>query len=604
MIIDHRPPLASHRLIGQGRGAALLRPTGEIDWWCPNRFDAEPLLWSLLDPQGGAAAWLEVELATWDGWPAGPTTHTVLRRGQDRVETWDGLLQVGSGTALIRLVRSLSAPCVLSHRLRCGGFAGGAAVHWTLGDDEATGADLRVLGRHRCGRHGELLTDVRVSERWSGLAVLSGCDHERVTIADLVELMEDADRDEDRFLERIQLPHDHSSRAVDALRVLRALTDPETGAPVAAPTTSLPEAPGGTRQFDYRYTWLRDSAYACATAALLGRVGASRDYLAFIADLIDRHDEGLTPLFTTAGERPPSETVVNDVSGWAGSTPVRVGNDATQQRQLDSITTILDAISVHIRCGGRASRQTWDLVEHLAELLVEAPFAPSSGIWEMRAPRRLVSEELARWIGLETALRLRAILRPWKRRPLWRVARDAARARVEASFDTERGMLPQSFDGPFVPDASALLACIHGFFPRRDPRARRLALSTVAALEQGSFLRRYPPIADEFEGTEATFLPASWWAVSALAAVGETDAARLRADDMCAQLPPLLSEEWDAEQRMCLGNTPLLWSHTEAARALYNLHTARIRKRFGIIGVAVYNVNRYARIRFLRRPGC
>jgi GH15 family glucan-1,4-alpha-glucosidase len=294
---------------------------------------------------------------------------------------------------------------------------------------------------------------------------------------------------------------------------------------------------------------------------------------------------------------------VEDVSGWAGSTPVRVGNDATQQRQLDSITTILDAISVHIRCGGRASRRTWDLVEHLADLLVEAPFAPSSGIWEMRTPQRLVSEELARWIGLETALRLRAILRPWKRRPLWRVARDAARARVEASFDRGLGMLPQSFDGPFIPDASALLACIHGFFPRHDPRARRLALSTVAALEQGSFLRRYPPIADEFEGTEATFLPASWWAVSALAAVGETDAARLRADDMCAQLPPLLSEEWDVEQRICLGNTPLLWSHTEAARALYNLHTARIRKRFGVPGVAVYNVSRYVRIRFLRRPG-
>jgi len=599
--IEHRPPLSSLRLLGQGHGAALLRPTGEIGWWCPNRFDAEPLLWSLLDPGGGAAAWCDVELATWEGWPAGPTTHTVVRHDGVRIEMWDGLLRLGSGTALIRLVRSLGPPCVLSHRLRVGGFADTPATPWRLDQGVATSGELRVLGRHRLGREGELLSDVSANERWNGLAMLCGCGDGEVTVDALTDLMDAADRDEDRFLARIQLPHDHSSRAIDALRVLRALTDPATGAPVAAPTASLPEAPGGTRQFDYRYTWLRDSAYACATAALLGRVGASRDYLTFIADLLERDDEDLTPLFTTAGERPPPEVVVDGVVGWAGSQPVRIGNDATTQHQLDSIATILDAVFVHIRCGGRGDRRTWALVDRLAELLVDTPFEASSGIWEMRTPRRLVSEELARWIGLDTALRLRNLLRPWRRRPAWRHERDAARDRVEAAYDVERDMLPQSFDGPFVPDASALLACIHGFFPRHDERPRRLALATIAALEEGSFLRRYPPTADEFVGTEATFLPASWWAVSALAAVGEIDAARLRADDMCAQLPPLLSEEWDVEQRTCLGNTPLLWSHTEAARALYNLHTARIRSRFGAPGAVVYNISRYARVRFLSR---
>lgn len=601
MSSEHRPPLASHRLIGQGQGAALLRPTGEIDWWCPNRFDADPLLWSLLDPDGGAAAWCDVELATWNGWPAGPTTRTVLRHGDARVETWDGLLQFGSGTVLVRLARTLDRPCTLQHRLRCGGFGGSPAVRWTLGLDEAASGGLRVVGRHRLGRGGDLLTQIDVDGRWNGLAVLADCGDERVTIDDMVDLMDAADRDELRFLQRIQLPHDHSSRAIDALRVLRALTDSRTGAPVAAPTTSLPEAPGGTRQFDYRYTWLRDSAYACATAALLGRVEASAAYLEFIAELVERPDNGLTPLFTSRGERPPDEKVVDDVAGWAGSQPVRTGNDATRQHQLDSIATILDAIYVHLRCGGRGRGRTWALVDHLAGLLVDAPFAASSGIWEMRTPKRLVSEELARWIGLDTALHIRALLRPWVRRCGWKAARDAARVRVEAAYDSERTMLPQSFDGPFVPDASTLLACIHGFFSRRDERAHRLVLATVAALEEGSFLRRYPPTPDEFVGIEATFLPASWWAVSALAAVGELDAARRRADDMCAQLPPLLSEEWDVEQRICLGNTPLLWSHTEAARALYNLHTARIRKRFGAPGVAAYNISRFVRIRFLGR---
>jgi GH15 family glucan-1,4-alpha-glucosidase len=159
-------------------------------------------------------------------------------------------------------------------------------------------------------------------------------------------------------------------------------------------------------------------------------------------------------------------------------------------------------------------------------------------------------------------------------------------------------MLRRSIDDDaVVADAAALLAPLTGFFSRNDPRARRLVIATVAALEDGPFLYRYLPFSDGFVGVEGAFIPASWWAVGALAAVGEVDEAERRADAMCAQLPPLQPEEWDVVGAAGLGNTPLLWSHMEAARALYLLQAARIRTRYGSSVLWVWRISRYVRLR-------
>jgi GH15 family glucan-1,4-alpha-glucosidase len=536
----------------------------------------------------------------------------VIRVDDRRVCGWDGLVAVPGGSMLVRLVRldpdqprTARDPLTITNEIALGGF-GARWLEWTGDADRGlTAGGFRLVGDVRAHvADVTLRVDVgAVDGEWSGFAIATpgavACAPRAAALADLLD--EAAARDA-ASMARVRLPHHHRTRATDALRVLHTLTDPQSGAPAASATTSLPEAPGGDRQFDYRFTWLRDSALAVTTAALLGHVDAAQDYVRFVAGVLDRHGEHLNPLTTTSGDAVPDERTLEWISGWGGSRPVRVGNDAAGQRQLDAVAAVIEAVSVHVQCGGRMDPVTWSVVERMADLLANAPSEPSSGIWEFREPSRLTSEELARWIGLDRAVRLGRWYRPWQRRGNWVAGRDAARVRVECAYDEDTGMLRRSIDDKeVVADAAALMAALAGFFPRRDARARRLVHATVAALEKGPFLLRYLPFDDGFVGTEGAFIPASWWAVGALAAVGEVDDAERRADSMCAQLPPLQPEMWDVDAAAGLGNTPLLWSHMEAARALYLLDAARIARRYGRAVLWVWRLARYVRLRLTRR---
>ncbi len=599
---DWQPALGAHRLLGCGHGAALVRPNGDIDWWCPERFEAPPMLWSLLDADGGTARWRAAETAEWDETPAGPTARSEVRIDGRRVQTWDGLVRSRGSSILVRLVRCEDGdgPVTLTHELSAGGFDAPDEV-WDA--TSASSASLRIVGgkEHRlAGR--SILSTVVAGDRWSGIGIIHAHAASFVEHADLEQMLIEADRADHAQKQRVRLPRHHPERAMDALRVLHALTDRDAGAPVASPTTSVPEAIGGDRQFDYRYTWLRDSANAIAVAALLGHVEVAADYLEFVARMLERTGGHLDPVSTTSGGPVPLERIVPDVAGWAGAQPIRVGNAAAGQVQLDAVTCVIEAVWVLMESGGRLTKRAVSTVEQLAAMLASAPSGRSSGVWELRTPRFLVSEELARWVGLDQAIRLSRRRRPWLRRTEWAAARDQARARVESAFDPETGMMRQSFDETdVVPDAASLLVAINGFFEPHDPRLRRIVHTTVSALETGAFLRRYDDADDGFHGREGAFLPASWWAVSALAIIGDIDEAERRADEMCRRLPRLLPEEWDVERDAGLGNTPLLWSHTEAARALHQLRIARIRRRTGRIGVAIWRLGRFARVRFATR---
>jgi GH15 family glucan-1,4-alpha-glucosidase len=528
-----------------------------------------------------------------------------VRLDGQRVELWDGLLSSGQGSALVRLARPQSHGSALRHVLRAGGFDS-TVSRWQVVQRAVCNGALSVVGADSTDLAGDQLLITVSAEPgvWSGFAVVTrgAAIDSSATPAALVAVMEAAERDDRQSMSRLRLPRRHPSRAVDALRVLHALTDPSTGAPVASPTTSLPEAPGGERQFDYRYSWLRDSALGLSTAVMLGHVDAGARYVDFVAGLLDRRDGHLQPLSTTRGTPVPPEREIAGVAGWAASQPVRVGNAATGQRQLDGPAAIIDAVWMFVNNGGRMTSTRWSVVDRLATMLAAAPFQPTSGIWELREPRQLVSEEIARWQGLDRAVRLRRRYRPWLRRPDWNRQRAEARRRVEAAVDESTGRLPQSFaPGDSTPDAATLTVATTGFWRRRDPRLRRLVEATVDALEQGSFLLRYPPADDGFEGIEAAFLPASWWAITALATSGNVDHAWDRADDLCAHLPPLQPEEWDVQAGEALGNTPLLWSHTEAARCLYVLQREQLRRRVGTVGVRMWTIGRYVRLRFTGR---
>ena len=404
------------------------------------------------------------------------------------------------------------------------------------------------------------------------------------------------------MLEGARLPRHHPERAADALAVLEACTYRPTGAVVAAPTTSLPEAPGADRQFDYRYSWLRDASLGISVAALLGSRSAAERYLRFVVGLNAEGEVPTSPVTDVRGHPVSDEREVDGVAGWAGSRPIRVGNGAGDQVQHDALGLLLEGISVHLQTGGSLDDDTWALVRAAADRAASAEKTPTSGIWELREPRDLVSADIGRWICLDRAIWIARGWRPGARRRHWKRARQEIRHRVLGAIGDDGG-LPQSYGGDSAPDASALMAVIFGMLSRRDPRAERLVRATIDRLGTGPYLYRYEPGGDDgFSGKEGVFLPVCWWAVSALATVGRVEEARIRADELCARLPRLLAEEVDPDTGESLGNVPLVWSHVEAARVMYVLDAAALRARFGAPALWAWRMMRYGRLRWSRPP--
>jgi GH15 family glucan-1,4-alpha-glucosidase len=570
----------SLRLVSGALTSALVDGHGSIVWWCAPRPDDGPLFWRLLGPEGGTVSWCDVVDVRPDD--DDETANACLGMeitvpgGRFHVLDWlvDGLL--------VRTLEALDRPVT----------AVAEVVRASL-DPEAPLPDLDVVGADRTKVEGSTIRvelDVEPGRRRH--LVLSAGPTDRY---DLDVALAERQRSWKQVSRRVRLPRDHPQRAMDALRVLSACTYALTGAVIAAPTTSVPEAPGGDRQWDYRYSWLRDASIAASVASQLGQPRAGDRYLAFVCGRTGLGEGDKDPIVTVTGdELPPERALAREL--WHGGGPVRVGNGAADQEQVDALGFFGEALWTHRSHGGRVSRHQRRIVARLADDLVSAP-APSNGIWELRDEHDLVSAEIGRWLLLDRASRLRRLHHPW-RRPVasWRSAATEAAERVRRTID-DRGFVPLTFDGPWSdePDATGLLAVIVGLVPPSDPLAGRLVDRTIDLLGDGPFLRRYRTSVDDgFHGEEGAFVPASWWAVSALAILGRIEEAEARADAMCEALPLLIPEEWEVGAGESRGNLPLLWSHMEAARALYLLHTARIRRRTGRLGLGIWRAWRFA----------
>ncbi len=597
--VVHAPAIEAHRLMGDGRSAALILPDATIDWWCAPDFDSPPLLWWLLDADGAVARWCGARMVRRDERPAGPSARTTITVDGRQVECWDGIVAgaEGQGSWLVRLVRAVHDPVTLEHQLFLGGLDGPAA-EWSGPNTKVGDVAVAVAGGRSAPTGGWLRTEVRaVPDRWSGFAVVVDADAP-ADAEEMASALAAAEADVDAMIESCRLPRHHPERARDALLVLNTCTYRPTGAIVASPTTSVPEVVGGQSQWDYRYTWLRDASLAVSVAALLGRRDAADRYLGFVHDMTKGRQIPSGPFTDIRGDTVPEERHLEG-AGWAGSRPIRVGNGARDQVQYDSLGLLLQGVSVYLQTGGPLDDATWDLVRSIADELAGDVEPVTNGIWELREPLALIDADIGRWLALDVALWIARLRHPLTKRRHWKEARDAARARVLDVIRADGG-LPQAYEGAHRSDASALMIPVFALLGRGDIRAHRLLDAIRRDLGGWPFLYRFPP--EQPGGREGAFLPVSWWVVTALAVLGRYDEASNLADEMCARLPRLLAEEIDPESGHSLGNTPLVWSHMEAARAMYVLDAARIRHRWGPLPLTAWRLARYVKLRWFSGP--
>lgn len=593
--VVHAPAIEAHRLIGDGRSAALVLPDATIDWWCAPSFDSPPLLWWLLDADGAVARWAGARMVRRDERPAGPSTRTTISINGRQIECWDGIVAGadGQGSWLVRLVRAVNEPVTVEHEMQLGGLDSPRA-EWDGATATSRDVAISVVGGRSVAAGEWLRTRIEsVPGRWSGFGIV--LDGKSPAEADeMVAALTAAEADVEAMLDACRLPRHHPERARDALLVLNTCTYGPTGAVVASPTTSLPEVIGGDAQWDYRYTWLRDASLAVSVAALLGQRDAADGYLRFVHDMTKGRKLPSGPFTDIRGETVPDEREL-DAAGWGGSRPVRVGNGARDQVQYDSLGLLLQGLSVYLQTGGPLDADTWDLVRSIGDELSGDVEQATNGIWELREPQDLVDADIGRWLALDVALWIARLRHPLTRRSHWKRARDQARARVTDAIRADGG-LPQTYKGSGRSDASSLMIPVFALLGRADRRSQRLVDAVRHDLGAWPFLYRFPP--EAAGGREGAFLPVSWWVVTALAVIGRYDEARELADEMCARLPRLLAEEIDPESGHSLGNTPLVWSHMEAARAMYVLDAARIRHRRGRLWLTAWRLTRYAQLRW------
>lgn len=578
------PPIAAHRLLGDGRAVALVLPDGSVDWWCAPEPDDGPLLWRLLDAAGPAACWSGVLAAGRAAAVAGPALRTTVSSDGVLVQLLDALVRIDGLLALGRFARSVDVDVALTHEVGIGLGGFGASGEQRPGwHDDGEVIELSAEGR-RVVLRGSAPTTVMggvartvvevVADQWRGVVVGVG-DGDLPDPSIVAEQAEAELRAHDDELAMCQLPSRLDDVCVDALSVLTACTSERTGAIIASPTTSLPEVVGGDRQFDYRYCWLRDSAQAVSVASQLGRHDAARRMFDFMAGLGPKRLLR-SPVFTVRGTAVPEERQIDSVAGWGASRPVRVGNDASGQVQHDVLGIVVEAVTAFEESGDGLRAADLSIVAAFADRARQVPGA-TNGIWELREPVQVVSADIGRWVALDRAVALAHRHRRfrWARRARrWATTRDEVVAQVLGALRPD-GSLPQAYDDAGeTHDASALLAVIYGLIPPEDPRAHALVDATLDALGQGAFVRRYAGVDDGFAPGEGAFVPCSWWAVSALAVLGRKDEAWARACAIRAALPGIQPEQIEVATGEGLGNVPLVWSHTEAARAAILLERA------------------------------
>jgi GH15 family glucan-1,4-alpha-glucosidase len=358
--------------------------------------------------------------------------------------------------------------------------------------------------------------------------------------------------------------YDHAQSRRSAI-VLKGLTHAPTGAVAAAATTSLPESPGGSRNWDYRFTWVRDSVFTVRSLLELGFAREADGFRRFVERSTAGNAEQVQVLYGVDGRRRLDEQVIPELGGYQGAAPVRIGNAAAGQLQLDVFGELLDLAYSWHQQGNSPDEEYWEFIVKLVERTIALWREPDRGIWEMRGPpRHFVHSKALCWSALDRGIHLAEELdRDVKDLPRWRDERDRVRAAVESEgYDAERGVFTQAF-GYRDMDAALLLLPVFGFVAFDDERMVRTTDAVRTDLSENGFLRRYSADGDGLEGHEGAFIACTFWLAECLARQGRAaDARTVYATARSARNDlGLYSEEYDVTSGTMLGNFPQGLTH-------------------------------------------
>jgi alpha,alpha-trehalase len=355
---------------------------------------------------------------------------------------------------------------------------------------------------------------------------------------------------------------------------LKGLTYAPTGALLAASTSSLPETPGGERNFDYRYTWLRDSAFMLWGLYTLGLDRDADDFYYFITDRVE-DDADLQIMYGIGGERQLTEHTLDHLSGYENARPVRIGNGAWDQRQHDVWGVLLDSVYLHTRLGERSDERRWPMLARQVDAAITHWREPDQGLWEVRGPaQHFTSSKIMCWVAADRGARLARSRGDDERAARWQRAADDIHADVCANGTDDRGVFCQHYETTAL-DASLLLIPLVGFLPPDDPRVRATVLAIADELTEDELVLRYrvEETEDGFSGEEGSFTICSFWLVSALTEIGAVDRARALCEKLLSYASPLLlyAEEIDPHTSRHLGNFPQAFSHLALINAVVHL---------------------------------
>jgi GH15 family glucan-1,4-alpha-glucosidase len=583
-------PIEEYALIGDTRTAALVGRDGSIDWLCLPRFDAAARFCALLGtPDHGR--WLieprgEVRKVRRRYRPGTLVLETELETGDGAVRLTDFMPVQEGCSEVVRIVYGLRGRVARRTELVVR-FDYGSIVPWVRRLEDGflavAGPDALRL-RTEVPRRGEDLRthgELGVAAGQTVSFVLTHFrSHERPPpLTD----PQTACRSTAEWWERWSAHSTYDGLYPEAversLLTLKALTYAPTGGIVAAPTTSLPERIGAPRNWDYRYCWLRDATFVLYALLLAGYSEEARAWRDWLLRAAAGRGPDLQILYGIAGERRLPESELDWLPGYQGSPPVRIGNAAHSQHQLDVYGEVFDALHLTRLSGIAPSPHAWDLQQVLLDFLESSWEEPDNGIWEVRGPpRKFTHSKVMAWVAFDRAVKAVEAFGLEGPTQRWRGIRDAIHAQVcRRGYDAERRAFVQEYDGRAL-DASALMLPLVGFLPADDERIR----GTVAAIEKDltldGLVLRYSPDhgVDGLPGSKGVFLPCSFWLVDNLALAGRrAEAQRLfeRLLDLRNDLG-LISEEYDPREGRLMGNFPQAISHVALVNSARNLTAA------------------------------